>query len=210
LEIIESQEASMLDETPPDWVAFRTLLADLHDDLPTRTERLRHLWVLESDFGQGRLMMPGGHASSGAYIELRHAFVCGNFLSAILLSQCLLENILAAHVNLDRSSAEIHGRSFENLPQRPSYLETLEACQRLGVLSPVEIRELMRLSGLRNAVAHFRSVDHASNLERRSMDQRRSSTRIVYEDARFAVGLAVRILAKPQFVVGGPQGEPQV
>lgn len=24
----------MLDETPPDWVAFRTLLADLHDDLP--------------------------------------------------------------------------------------------------------------------------------------------------------------------------------
>jgi hypothetical protein len=199
----------MLEETPPDWVAFRTLLADLHDDLPARTERLRHLWALESGFGQGRLMIPGGHASSGAYIELRHAFVCGNFLSAILLSQCLLENILAANVNLDRSSAEIHGRTFETLPERPNYNLTLEACERLGLLSAVEVRELMKLSRLRNAVAHFRSLDHETNLERRSLDQRRSAARLVYEDARFAIGLVVRVLAKPEFVIGGPKGEPQ-
>lgn len=198
----------MLDETPPEWVAFRTLLADIHDDLPARTERLRHLWVLESDFGKGRLMIPGGHASSGAYVELRHAFVCGNFLSVILLSQCLLENVLAAHVHLDRTSAEIHNRPFEELPQRPNYNETLEACERLGVLCAIETRELIKLSGLRNAVAHFRSLDHASNLERRAIDQRRPATLLVYEDARFAVGLVIRVLAKPEFVIGGPRGEP--
>lgn len=199
----------MLKETPPDWVAFRTLLADLHDDLPARTERLRHLWVLESDFGHGHLMIPGGHAAGGAYVELRHAFVSGNFLSVILLSQCLLENILAAHVSLDRSVAEIRGRPFETLPQRPNYSDTLEACDRLGLLSPVEVRELKRLSGLRNAVAHFRAVEHETNLERRSIDQRRSTTLLVYEDARFAVGLAIRVLAKPEFVAGGPKGGPR-
>lgn len=198
----------MLDETPPEWVAFRTLLADLHDDMPARTERLRHLWVLEADFGQGHLMIPGAHASSGAYVELRHAFACGNFLSVMLLSQCLLENLLAGHLDLDRSTAEIHRRPFETLSQRPNYKETLDACERLGALSEIESRELMKLSGLRNAVAHFRSIDHPSNLERRALDRRQPAALVVYEDARFAIGLVVRVLAKPEFVIGGPNGHP--
>jgi hypothetical protein len=204
----ESKEADVIEESPPEWRAFRTLLADLHDDMPFRVERLRYLWMLESDFGDGHLFLPGEH-SGAAYGELRHAFVSGNFISVVLLGQCLLENVLAAHVSFDKDTSEIKGRSYESLREKPSYRDTLGACERLGVLSIMEVKELLRLADRRNALAHFRSVNDEMALWRRAASAGMATGLLSFEDARFAMGLVVRVLAKPEFVVGGPKGDPR-
>lgn len=193
----------MLEDVPSENAAFRTLLADLHDDLPARVERQRLLWCWESDYhGGGILLIPGGHTAAMAYGELRHAFVCGNFISTVLLAQCLVENVLASHVGLDAVSAQIHQRSHETLPDRPGFRETVAACRRLGMLDDVDERDLLRLAGARNALAHFRPVSDDTNLDRRALNGRRHAALVCYEDARFAIGLVVRVLGKPAFLIG--------
>jgi hypothetical protein len=126
----------VFESLPPETLALRTLLADLHDDLEGRVGRLRLLLALELDFGSGRgLLLPGGTPAYTAYVETRQSFVLGNFLSVVLLSQCLLENTLAAHLGLESLSDEIHGLSVKQPSPRPSFRETVLACRVRGLLS---------------------------------------------------------------------------
>lgn len=190
----------MFESLPPETVALRTLLADLHDGLEGRVARLRLLMALEFDFGNGQgLLLPGGTPAHAAYIETRHAFVIGNFLSVILLSQCLLENVLAAQLGLDAGSLEIHGGVPTSQKDRPSFRETVVACNASGLLNDEEAKDLLRLADLRNALAHFRTVADPSHLDRRSIRERRAAAEICEDDARFAMGVFVRVLAKPTF-----------
>ena len=198
----------MLTDAPPESAAFRALLADLHDDLPARIERQRLLWCWETDYYGGRsLLIPGGHTAHMAYVELRHAFVCGNFISTVLLAQCLVENVLASHVGMDALSAEIQQRSYQTLPDRPSFRECVAACRRLGVVDEADERDLLRLAAARNALAHFRPVSDNTNLERRALNERRHAALVCYEDARFAMGLVVQIMSKPAFLLGDSRQE---
>jgi len=193
----------MLRDTPPESAAVRALLADLHDDLPARVERQRLLWCWEADhYDGGGLLIPGGHTAYMAYVELRHAFVCGNFISTVLLAQCLLENVLASHVGLNAVSAQIQQRSHETLSDRPSFRETVAACRRLGIVDEVDERDLLRLAAARNALAHFRPVSDKTNLDRRAVNERRPAALVSYEDARFAMGLVVRVMSKRTFQLG--------
>jgi hypothetical protein len=190
----------MFESLPPDAVLLKTLLADIHDDLEGRVARLRLLMALELDFGNGKgLLLPGGTPARAAYIETRHAFVVGNFLSVILLSQCLLENVLAAQLGLDAISLEIHGAAPMQQKDRPAFKDTVMACQASGLLNDQDALDLLRLAGLRNALAHFRAIDDPSHLDRRSIRERRASVAICEDDARFAIGVFVRVLAKPAF-----------
>lgn len=190
----------MFDPLPPETVALRTLLADLHDDLEGRVERLRLLLALEFDFGSGRrLMLPGGTPAFTAYVETRQAFVFGNFLSVILLSQCVLENALAAHLGLEAIATEVRGGPTSSQKPRPGFRETVAACRASGLIDDADERDLWRLSDLRNALAHFRTVNDPSHIDRRAIAQRRSATVLCEDDGRFAISLFVRILAKPAF-----------
>jgi hypothetical protein len=190
----------MFESLPPETVALRTLLADLHDGLEGRVARLRLLMALEFDFGNGQgLLLPGGTPAHAAYIETRHAFVVGNFLSVILLSQCLLENVLAAQLGFDAASLEIHGGVPMPQKDRPDFKKTVAACKTSGLLNDEDARDLMKLADLRNALAHFRTVAHPTHLDRRSIRERRTAAEICEDDARFAIGVFVRILAKPVF-----------
>ncbi len=190
----------MFESLPPETLALKTLLADLHDGLEGRTARLRLLMALELDFGNGQgLLLPGGTPAHAAYMETRQAFVIGNFLAVILLSQCLLENILAAQLGIDALSLEIHGGAPTPQKERPGFKETVVACTASGLLNEDDARDLMRLAALRNALAHFRTVADPSHLDRRSLRERRAASEICEDDARFAIGVFVRILAKPAF-----------
>jgi hypothetical protein len=190
----------VFESLPPETLALRTLLADLQDDLEGRVGRLRLLLALEFDFGSGRgLLLPGGTPAYTSYVETRQAFVLGNFLSVVLLSQCVLENTLAAQISLDAVSAEIHGRTAVSQTHRPGFRETVAACRDSGLLNTEDERDLLRLSELRNALAHFRMVNDPSHLDRRAVRERRSATTVCEDDARFAIALFVRILAKPAF-----------
>jgi hypothetical protein len=190
----------MFESVPSETMALRTLLADLHDDLAGRVDRLRLLLALEADFGSGRrLMIPGGTPAYAAYVETRQAFVLGNFLSVVLLSQCVLENILAAQLGLNAMSAEIRGGTPKQQKLRPEFREIVAACKASNMLTQEDERDLFRLADFRNALAHFRTVNDPSHLDRRAISERRPASMICEDDARFAITLFVRILAKPAF-----------
>lgn len=70
------------------------------------------------------------------------------------------------------------------------------------MISDQDVTDLQKLMGLRNPLSHFRHVDDASNLDRRSVDTGQHAAALMRHDAVFAIGLAVRMLAKPAFRLG--------
>jgi hypothetical protein len=61
---------------------------------------------------------------------------------------------------------------------------------------------------LRNPLTHFRNVDDEHNLDRRSIESGVYAGEILSRDAWFAVGLAVRMLAKEPFRLSGERLRP--
>lgn len=189
------------DEHQPDLLSdisdldlVRHLLADLHDDLPGKISRLRMLTDLGRDMGRHGTMIFGGHAAHHAWIEARASFVHGNFAATVLLCQGLVEHLLAAFLH--------GGLLVDDLPERVSFRETLRRCHELNVISEQDGDDLNRLMELRNPLSHFRHMHDDSNLDRRSIQRGESAEDLMRMDATFAIGLAVRMLAKPPFRLG--------
>ena len=174
---------------------MQLLLTELHDDLTDRIQRLRYLTDLSGAFGQTGTMIFGGTPAYAAFAEARSSFVNGNFVATILLSQSLTENLLAAFLQTDLNA--------DPLPTRVNFPDTLERCRSHGFLSEADHADLKRLSTLRNPLSHFRSLDDAHHIDRRAIDARTSSAEVLRNDAYFAIGVAVRMLAKPPFRIGG-------
>lgn len=190
----------MFEDLPSETSALQTLIADLHDDLHGRTERLRYLMALEYDFGGGgSLMIPGGTPAYLAYVEVRQAFVSGNFFSVVLLAQCLAENVLAAQIGMDAISATIHNRPAGEVRERPTFRQTVLEGRKSGLLDLDDERELLLLATRRNAIAHFRDVNDPTHLDRRAMQDKTHPAALCESDARSAVALLTRLLGKPAF-----------
>lgn len=173
--------------------AARLLLADMHEDLRGRIERLRYLNDLSIDLGAGGTMLFGGLTTYHAWTEARSSFVHGNYVATIILSQSLAENLLAAFARTagsDESKGKVQFR------------ETLEQCYGIGLLSHQDVGDLKRLTSVRNPLTHFRHIDDEHNLQRRSMSAGKDAVDLLRNDAWFAIGLAVRMLAKRPFRVG--------
>ena len=88
---------------------------------------------------------------------------------------------------------------MDELPPRIKFDETLRRCRAKDLLTDDDVAELRQLVGVRNPLTHFRNVDDAHNLDRRSMATRRHAGEILSRDAWFAITLAARILAKEPF-----------
>jgi hypothetical protein len=175
-----------------DWGAFdltRLLLKDLHDDLPSRVERLRYVFDLSAAMGTGSAMIFGGLTAFHAYEEARGSFVHGNYIATNMLCQSLLENLLAALLYA----------AGDELPPKVHFSETLRRCRAKGVLSLEDSASVERLANLRNPLSHFRDVNDSSNLTRR-FDQEVSD--LLKADAYFAIGIAIKVLSKPPFKIG--------
>jgi hypothetical protein len=172
----------------------RYLLADLHDGLDGKVSRLHLLADLSGTMGQRGTMIFGGPAAYLAWVEARDCFVHGNFVATILLCQGLVEQLLAAYLHA--------GLLVGDIPERFQFRETLRRCREHDVISDDDVKDLERLMGLRNPLSHFRHVDDASNLERRSIDGGEHPDELIRRDANFAISLAARVLAKPAFRLG--------
>lgn len=173
--------------------AVRLLLADMHEDLRGRIERLRYLNDLSADLGTEGTMLFGGLTTYHAWTEARSSFVHGNYVATVILCQSLAENLLAAFAGTgvsDEKKAKVQFR------------ETLEQCHTIGLLSDQDVGDLKKLTSLRNPLTHFRHIDDEHNLQRRSMSAERDAADVLRNDAWFAIGLAVRMLAKKPFRVG--------
>ncbi len=173
--------------------AVSHLLADLHDELPGKVTRFRHLADLGGALGSQGTMLFGGTAAFNAWTEARSSFVHGNFAATILLCQSLVENLLAAF---------LHAGLMMDLPPRIAFSDTLKRCRDRNLISGQDSSDLERLMGLRNPLSHFRTVADGQNLDRRAITAGLRPEALIEQDAWFAIGLAVRILAKPQFRLG--------
>lgn len=174
--------------------AVHHLLADLHDGLVGRVTRFRHLADLGDTLGPEGTMLFGGSAVLKAWMEARSSFVLGNFTATILLCQSLVENLLAAF---------LHAAPIGNdLPHRIAFRDTLKRCHARGLISNRDFGDLERLINLRNPLSHFRTVEDDQNLDRRALSVGNSSGELLEHDAWFAIGIAFRILAKPQYRLG--------
>jgi hypothetical protein len=172
----------------------RVLLADLHDDLSGKVARFHQLADLSGVLGSTGTMLPGGETAYAAWIEARASFVHGNFVATVMLCQGLAEHVLAAELVWG-----IHG---EELPKKISFQETLRRSLARGVLSQNDVDDLRRLMDLRNPLSHFRNIDDPSNLSRRAVGSALSAQTHLLRDATFAVSMAVRLLALPEFRLG--------
>jgi hypothetical protein len=172
----------------------RLLIADLHDDLAGRVTRFRLLRDLGSELGAQGTMIPGGQAAFLGWMEARSSFVQGNFIATVQLCQGLLEHALAAYFRL--------GLNGEDLPPRVSFRSTLDRCKARNILSDAETADLDKLMVLRNRLSHFRDLSDSSDIDRRAMQSGDHPDELLRRDARFAIGVATRILAKPQFRLG--------
>ncbi len=90
----------------------------------------------------------------------------------------------------------------DDLPPRIAFRGTLKLCQDRNLISGQDSGDLERLMSLRNPLSHFRTVADDQNLDRRAITAGLRSEALIEQDAWFAIGLAVRILAKPQFRLG--------
>jgi uncharacterized protein (DUF2236 family) len=106
----------------------------------------------------------------------------------------LIENLLAALLRT--------GLMMDDLPPRVAFKETLKRCRDRKLITEQDARDLDRLMSLRNPLSHFRTVADAQNLDRRAITARAPSENLIQQDAWFAIGLAIRMLAKPQFRLG--------
>jgi hypothetical protein len=91
---------------------------------------------------------------------------------------------------------------MDELPPRIQFDDTLRRCRTRGLLTDDEVTDLKKLVSLRNPLTHFRDVDDAHNLDRRSIATGRHGGEILSRDAWFAITLAGRILAKEPFRLG--------
>lgn len=188
-----SEQSDLLsDLTDLDFV--RHLLADMHDDLRGKIARFRMLTDFGREMGPNGTMIFGGYAAQHAWLEARSSFVHGNFVATVLLCQGLVEHLLAAYLHA--------GSMIDDIPDRITFRETLRRSSERGVISEQDVADLLRLMDLRNPLSHFRHVQDDSNLDRRSIDSGQYVMDLLYHDAVFAIGLAIRMLAKPAFRLG--------
>lgn len=171
----------------------RLLLADMHEDLHERIARLRYLNDLSTDLGAEGTMLFGGLTTYHAWAEARSSFVHGNYVATVILCQSLAENLLAAFVAAGPS---------DDRKGKVQFRETLDQCRAIGLLGDQDVTDLRKLTSLRNPLAHFRHIDDEHSLQRRSMSANKDAVDLLRNDAWFAVGLAVRMLAKKPFRVG--------
>lgn len=172
----------------------RHLLAEMHDDLHGKVSRYRMLTDLGRDMGPNGTMIFGGQSAHYAWVEARSSFVHGNFAATVLLCQGLVEHLLAAYLHA--------GLMIDDIPDRIPFRETLRRCKEKDVITDQDVTHLEKLMDLRNPLSHFRHIHDASNLDRRSIDSDQHALKLMCHDAVFAIGLAVRMLAKPAFRLG--------
>ncbi|WP_339730218.1 hypothetical protein [uncultured Pseudomonas sp.] len=176
-----------------DLQAAQWLLGELHDGLPGRVARFQQVNDLCANLGSLGTMIPGEVAYS-AWLEARSSFVNGNYVATVMLCQGLAEQMLASQLTL--------GLNAPKLPKKIGFQDTLSRCVEQGVIDPTQAGELKRLMDLRNPLSHFRHVDDPESLSRRSLDSQAPAQATLLRDATFAIGVAVDLLASPEFRLG--------
>jgi hypothetical protein len=146
-------------------------------------------------------MLPGGQASWVAYVEARSSFVAGNFAATILLSQSLIENLLGGHLIIDDVGREVRqgGPRVGKPPRkRPHLRELIDHAIEAGVIALDDVDGIQRIMDMRNPLVHFRNINDSQNLTRRAMETGIHPDDLLFDDARSAISMTIRLIGNSQ------------
>ncbi len=177
-----------------DLQAAQWLLGELHEDLPERVARFNQLNDLCANLGSSGTMIPGGETAYSAWLEARSSFVSGNFAATVMLCQGLAEHKLAAHISSSLSGPECSAYV--------KFQKTLQIAEELKIIDEGLATNLGKLMGLRNPLAHYRPISHPDNVSTRAINNLVPARTLLLQDATFAIGVAVQLLAMPAFRFG--------
>jgi hypothetical protein len=121
------------------------------DEAGSRPFRVQRMQLLLRLFGEsGHMLFFGGAVPLQSFEEMRLAYLNGLYISCVVISQIVIEHILAGLLNMfDRTDLE--GAGFQKLTQ---------AAFADGYISQEEFAGLNQLRQLRNPYTHSRPIMH--------------------------------------------------
>lgn len=164
------------------------------DETKSRPYRVERMQILLDRFGQGNHMLFfGGVVPMQAFEEMRLAYLNGLYVSCVVVSQVLIEHILAGMFEMaDRDDLE--GSGFQKL--------TSEALKS-GFISQKEYERLNQLRRLRNPYTHSKPIMHQSCFIRRAAETGAHPVDVFKQDAETALAIVSGLLSRYPFSISG-------
>ena len=170
------------------------LTRDFHDDLPGRVRRLQYLLDLGAGLGAEGSIIPGGYQAYTCWQEARHTFVYGDFAATVVLAQAYFEGLLGANNHMTEAlDINENEKTFVHLK------DILNNAKAHGVISKEDEIDILLVSRKKNALAHFKKMSIADNLERRAMNKQEALPVLLERDASFALKVMFRVLSRQPF-----------
>ena len=146
--------------------------------------------VLLELFGQnGYMQFFSGMVPVQAFEEMRLAYLNGLYVSCVVVSQIVIEHIIAGMFSLFGRD-DLEGVGFQKL--------TTEAVA-VGFISQEEFEDLERLRRRRNPYTHSKPVMHPNGLIRRAVEANTHPVELFKLDAEAALRAVSRMLSRQPF-----------
>jgi hypothetical protein len=160
------------------------------DEAGSRPDRVDRMHVLLDRFGQGGYtLFPGGIVPVQAFEEMRLAYLNGLYISCVVVSQIIIEHILAGMFEMaDRNDLE--GTGFQKLTS-----EALAA----GFITAEEFDRLDKLRRLRNPYTHSKPIMHQNCFIRRAAESGTHPVEVFRQDAETALDAVSALLSRYPF-----------
>jgi hypothetical protein len=161
-------------------------------DAETRGARAeRAAWIATLGQPEAGWAFFGDYGVIAPWSELRLNYIDGAFVSAILVGQAFLENLLAGLLHSQGEQPDGKGLS-----------ELLRLSLELGWLTPTEFELLDDLRSSRNPYAHFRNWEHKDGLVARAIAAGSSPEALLERDARRFIRALFNLVNRRPFALG--------
>ena len=166
------------------------LVAEDEASREARLERLR--WLVET-FGEPRhLLFRGGPISYRAFEEARLCFLNGQFIATTLLSQVVLEHMLAALFH-SAERDDLKGSGFKRL---------VDEAVKERIITSEEHAAFDRIRQRRNPVVHYRDPMNQESIIYRAIREDTTIRQVLEDDAKTALSTIFNLLNRYPFAFG--------
>ena len=168
------------------------------DEAKSRPYRVQRIEMLLDRFGNdGYMQFFGGIVSAQAFEEMRLAFLNGLYISCVVVSQIIIEHLLAGMFSMT-GREDLEGAGFQKL-----ITEALAA----ELISQEEFEELDHLRNLRNPYTHSKPMMHQSCFVRRAAEANVHPFDLFKQDAETALDIVSGLLLRYPFSVSDEAAE---
>lgn len=160
------------------------------DERRSRPCRVERMQLLLDFFGENaNMMFFGGVVPVQAFEEMRLTYLNGLYVSCVVISQIVIEHILAGMFELF-NRPDMEGAGFQKLT---------ETALREGYISQEEFDGLDQLRRLRNPYTHSKRIMHETCFIRRAGETGFHPTDLFRQDAEAALAVVSRLVSRRPF-----------